>query len=52
MLQSLAYLLHYCIRRGYFLMRRVSGVKGTVEQKAAGSEGIETWAIGITNSLL
>ena len=33
-------------------MRWVSGVKGTVEQKAVGSEGIETWAIAITNSLL
>ena len=33
-------------------MRWVSEVKGTVEQKTAGREGIETWASAITNSLL
>ncbi|MEG3967138.1 hypothetical protein QUA00_05710 [Microcoleus sp. T2B6] len=45
-------ILHYCIRREYFLTLRVSGVKGTVEQKAVGREEIETWAIAIINSLL
>jgi hypothetical protein len=34
--ESLPQILHYCIRRGYFLMRRVSGVKGLVRAIAPG----------------